>query len=807
MTASSATIDSRRSQIPAPRTPVIGRERELGLAMSLLRRPDVRLLTLTGPGGIGKTRLALEIASQLSPEFADSVRFVPLAAVLDPGLVTNAVARAMHLLDAGDEFVQSTLSAALRLAETLLILDNFEHVVSAAPLVSDLLAACPRLTILVTSRQLLRIDGEHALPIPPLAVPDRDEAISNDSVRQFAAVQLFAQRGEAIAPSFAVTDDNARLTADICLRLDGVPLAIELAAARVNHLSLQMLWDRLEGRLPLLTGGGRDRPLRLQTMRDAIAWSHQLLSADEQALFRRLAVFCGGCTLQAAEFVGGEPRAIESMAPVDPPAHLSALRPGGPSRPASPSVLDLIAALVDASLLQAESDEHGATRYRMLETIRDFAEDRLAASGEVDRIRQRHAAYFVTFAEHYGLAELLPGANRILTLMEADPANLRAMLAWLSERDDAANLLHAAASLGHFWIEQGHYHEGRTWLECALASGDGPAGSRAKALVALGKIEAYQGANLEAMAHLAGGLARCREQGDALHEARALNGLGALAIAQGDLVRGAALLEESLTAAHAVTDKRLSGIMAGWALLNLAVISRTDGDYARATGQLEAAQRLVREAGYATAMILVLGDLGDLARDQGKHERALAFYREALALGQHNPRTRVVCDVIEAVGIVAVFTGEVERGTRLLGAAEALRERIGLRFRVQENQAALAQAIATSQTALGEQRVGAAWSIGRTMTPSQAVAAALDRFGSPAGNPGISLTSRESEILRLLAAGLTDPEIATALFIGVRTVENHVGRILGTLGVRTRTAAAAAAIASGLIEPIQPATT
>jgi predicted ATPase len=446
---------------PVALTPLIGRERELALAVALLGRPEVRLLTLTGPGGIGKSRLSLAVAAEIGSDFADGFRFVALAAVPDAELVTTTVARAAGLLDAGDVPVRSTLVAALRHAETLFVLDNFEHVVAAAPVVNDLLTACPRLKILVTSRVLLRVDGEHALPVPPLAVPDEGwgRAPPATHLVESPAVQLFALRGQAISPSFAVTDDNAPLVADICRRLDGMPLAIELAAARVNHLSLPMLRERLERRLPLLTGGGRDRPRRLQTMRDAIAWSYHLLPADEQTLFRRLAVFTGGCTLEAAEWVMGDGSRVtgDGASPVtsrESVAIRTSPTRSPDTRHPTPDTLDLLAALVDASLLHAESDGHGTTRYRMLETIREFAEEQLAASGEADRIRERHAAYFATFAERHALAELMPEANRVLALLDAEHANLRAALAWLAERDDARVFLHLAAALSYFWVGQ-----------------------------------------------------------------------------------------------------------------------------------------------------------------------------------------------------------------------------------------------------------------------------------------------------------------------------------------------------------------
>ncbi|MCA9880916.1 MAG: helix-turn-helix domain-containing protein, partial [Thermomicrobiales bacterium] len=590
-----------RLRAPAPPTPIIGREAERAAALATLRDPQVRLLTLVGPGGVGKTRLALELAQHAAPAFPDGVQFVDLAPLRDPAFLYDAIAQALELpLDPAIP-LQRALAQTLQERAMLLILDNFEQIAPAAPAVAYLLSGCPRLRLLVTSRLPLRVRAEHVFPVEPLALPDPGADPSLADLADVPAVALFVNRAAAASPGFALTAQNARAVAHITQRLDGLPLAIELAAARVKALALPDLLNRLERRLPLLTGGPRDAPARLRTMRSAIAWSYDLLDADEQRLFRHLAICAGGFTLAAAEGIG---------------------------EPDTP-VLDLLASLVDKSLLGMEGTD-GETRYRPLETIREFGLEQLAASGEHEAASRRHAAWYRAFAVDAGPRAKQADAAVWLPRLRAEHQNLLAALTWFQHQEDGVSLLQVAAALSPFWQEQNHFAEGLRWLEPALLLGQSaPAVARLRALSGAGTLAWYLTRVEQAAAWHEQALALARAEGDHLAEARALGDRSWLLAERGDLPGAIASCEASLALARA------AGVADPTALVlhNLACFCRMSGDLARADACAAEALSVARAEGWDWLATMVLVGYAYTALELGESNRAASLLQEALALG------------------------------------------------------------------------------------------------------------------------------------------------------------------------------
>jgi predicted ATPase/class 3 adenylate cyclase len=769
------TLDSRSASLPVQPTPLIGREQEVVITGQLLRREDVRLVTLTGPGGTGKTRLGIQVAAGLSDVFADGVYFVSLAPISDPMLVLPAIAKTLGIRDGVGQSLSARLAEVLLKKQVLLLLDNFEQVVGAAPQVADLLSTCPQLKVLVTSREVLHVRAEHEFAVPPLELPDPAHLSELAAIARAPSVALFLQRAQAVKPEFRLTITNARAVAEICVRLDGLPLAIELAAARMKLLSPQVLLTRLGRRLAMLTGGSRDVPARQQTLRNTIEWSYQLLNAWEQRLFRRLSVFVGGCTLLAAEAVCTLPDDGEG------------------------EVLDGVASLIDKSLLKrVERAGEGSEEPRllMLETIREYGLEVLAARGEEEAARRAHADYFMQFAEEAEPALKGPQLVMWLERLEREHDNLRAALQWALEGGRAEMALRLGTALERFWVVRGYRNEGRAFLERALAGSAGVAADvRAKALIAAARLAFIQSNYDQGEAFAQESLALFRELGDRRGVALSLDRLGMAAWRRGDFSAARVLMEEDLALFREVGDQD----RVAWSLFTLGLLNSKQGEYTRACDLFEESLALFRKLGNkrgiaasltqlagtlfvsqgnqvmiyplleeglsldrevgdkegiavsslllawvalnqgdnATARTRVeeglavyremehregiaesLSLLGRVGASRGDHAFARALYEESLAMAKEIGDKELIASGLEGLASMVAVQGESAWAARLWGTAEAMREAIGAPLQPIER-ADFDHAVAAVRDQLGEEAFASAWAAGRAMTPEQ----------------------------------------------------------------------------------------
>jgi predicted ATPase/DNA-binding CsgD family transcriptional regulator len=821
-----ATDYPPRPLLPTPLTPLVGREAELAALVRQLDARQLRLLTLTGPPGVGKTRLALQAAHQLQAAFADGVYFVSLGSLRDPALVGPAVAQTLGIREEGERPLLDRLRAYLHPQQLLLVLDNFEQILPAAPLVAEILAGCPAVTVLVTSRALLHLRGEHEFPLAPLPVAELALLASGAEQRRSSlettveanpAVTLFLQRAQALKPDFVLGEDNLAAVAAICLRLEGLPLSLELAASRIKLLPPAALLARLERRLPLLTGGPQDLPVRQQTLRDTLDWSYDLLEPGTQRLFRLLAVFAGGATLEAATEVAGQIG--------DQPA----------------TVLDRVGSLVDKSLLRVvtTSPTTDDLRLAMLESIREYGLEQLARYGEEAVTRRAHALYYLALAERAEAHLAGKEQQRWLERLEQEHDNLRAALSWLLAEGEVEPALRLGGALWQFWFSRGHMGEGRRWLQATLAQSSEATGPVfAKAAVGAAILSAYLGAYPQAAQWAKQGLEAFRRAGVKPGMAAAFNALVFVSGMQGDELRAKRLAAENVAMCRELAEP---GALA-YALFYSALAGWLRGDYQPGLTWLEEALPLFQRLGDLRAMASSHYGLGLLLVAQERHDAARPHFEEGMAelralhdlrsvtmclagladvaLGQQDPATAqalageavaVAGEVgdrwfsaysLDGLAAALAAQGAARPAAQLFGAAAAMRVALGAALPA-PRRLTHARYLPPLEATLGPAAFAEAWNEGSRLSFEQVLAVARQVMAVPGAQPApapepstgptpldpAGLTRRELDVLRLVGQGLTDAQVAAQLVISPRTVHSHLASIYGKLGVSSRTAA------------------